>query len=96
MIKIAVFVLSTLCIVVDSYTYDVKVLSTPKSSERGLEPCVRQCLGSTGENTTWCGNSDYAYMSTSTHQTADFCPVHPLTYLQLWFKVVVVSLWISE
>ena len=60
MIKTAVFLLSTLWTVV--YSYDVKVVSTVNSDERGPAPCIRQCLGSTGSNTQWDGYSDFAYV----------------------------------
>ena len=64
MLKTAVFLLSALWTVV--YSTDVKIVSTPKSNERGPEPCVTQCYGSTGENTAWFGGSALAYVNFST------------------------------
>ena len=73
MIK-TVFLLSTLCTVV--YSYDIKVLDTVNSDERGLEPCIRQCLGTSGSSTAWLGNGDKAYVY---FDTSD-CGFNPGTY----------------
>ena len=50
--------LSTLVVAISS---DVKVVSTVTGGDRGLDSCVRQCYGSTGETTAWQGGSSSAY-----------------------------------
>ena len=49
-----VLFLSTLIVAISG---DVKVVSTVTGEDRGLDPCVRQCYGSTGATTTWSGDS---------------------------------------
>ena len=60
MIK-TLLLLCLLCTVVYSGDND-KVVSTVKSSDRGPEPCLRHCYGTTGENTKWTGGSAWAYV----------------------------------
>ena len=54
-----VLFLSTLISV--AFSYNVKVVSTVNEGDRGLEPCLTQCYGSTGATTAWYGGSEYAY-----------------------------------
>lgn len=42
----------------------IKLISAPKSSDIGPEPCITQCFGSTGENTSWI-KSEEKYAETN-------------------------------
>ena len=55
-----VLFLSTLISV--AFSYNVKVVSTVNEGDRGLEPCLTQCYGSTGATTAWKGYSTWAYI----------------------------------
>ena len=56
--KIFNYLVLTLLLGVTNSTI-IKVVSTPKSGEMGPEPCITQCMGSTGENTPWEGGATY-------------------------------------
>lgn len=93
-----IFLVVTFLLFVTANATYIKVVSTVKSSDRGLEPCLTQCYGTTGENTVW--GALYPHFVTtdidvsSCGFTAGTTPMISMTLIGMYaFTVASVSPW---